>query len=340
MIRVAVNGFGTIGKRVAWAVSRQPDMKIVGVSKTKPDWEARLALKWGLSLYVPREAVGEFESRGIDVAGTIEDMIASSDVVVDATPSGTGARYRPLYEGLGVRAVFQGGEKREVAELSFNPLVNFREALGRRFLRVLSCNTTGMARIVHSLAMVGGLERVFAVIVRRGADLREAKKGPVEGLILESLPPPSHHAADLKELFPKLDVSTYAVVAPTTLAHLHILSAQFKSPVGVGEVLEALRRTPRVLVLDGIASTAELRELARLSGRPFGDVFEVAVWESSVRASGNVVTLAYAVHQEAVVIPDNVDAVRAVAAPAVDPAESMRLTDETLGVGLDLKLAY
>ena len=36
--RVAINGFGTIGKRVADAVDAQDDMEIVGVTKTRPSF--------------------------------------------------------------------------------------------------------------------------------------------------------------------------------------------------------------------------------------------------------------------------------------------------------------
>ena len=34
-IKVAINGFGTIGKRVADAVDAQDDMEIIGVTKTE-----------------------------------------------------------------------------------------------------------------------------------------------------------------------------------------------------------------------------------------------------------------------------------------------------------------
>ena len=43
-IRVAVNGYGTIGKRVATAVCKQDDMELVGVTKTRPNFEAKEAL--------------------------------------------------------------------------------------------------------------------------------------------------------------------------------------------------------------------------------------------------------------------------------------------------------
>ena len=50
MIRVAINGYGTIGKRVADAVAAQPDMKVVGVSKTRPSHEAYVARERGYPL--------------------------------------------------------------------------------------------------------------------------------------------------------------------------------------------------------------------------------------------------------------------------------------------------
>ena len=34
VVKVAINGYGTIGKRVADAVDAQDDMEIVGVTKT------------------------------------------------------------------------------------------------------------------------------------------------------------------------------------------------------------------------------------------------------------------------------------------------------------------
>jgi glyceraldehyde-3-phosphate dehydrogenase (NAD(P)) len=51
MIKVAINGYGTIGKRVADAVSAQQDMEIIGVSKTKPSAEALIAVQKGYPVY-------------------------------------------------------------------------------------------------------------------------------------------------------------------------------------------------------------------------------------------------------------------------------------------------
>jgi len=50
VIRVAINGYGTIGKRVADAVDAQDDMEVAGVTKTGPSFGCELAAKKGFSL--------------------------------------------------------------------------------------------------------------------------------------------------------------------------------------------------------------------------------------------------------------------------------------------------
>ena len=42
-IKVAINGFGTIGKRVADAIDAQEDMEVIGVTKTGPSFGCGLA---------------------------------------------------------------------------------------------------------------------------------------------------------------------------------------------------------------------------------------------------------------------------------------------------------
>ncbi|MDP7282720.1 MAG: hypothetical protein QF475_03740, partial [Candidatus Undinarchaeales archaeon] len=72
MIKVAINGYGTIGKRVADAVSKQDDMELVGVTKTRPTWEAKNAIKKGYRLFcgIP-ENKSKFEEAGIELVGDI-----------------------------------------------------------------------------------------------------------------------------------------------------------------------------------------------------------------------------------------------------------------------------
>lgn len=340
MVRVGVNGYGTIGKRVADAVLKQDDMELVGVVKTKPDYAALQAVRRGLKLYAPdEEAARKFESAGVRVAGTLQDLLGQVDVIVDATPGGVGAKYKPIYEEAGVKAIFQGGEEAGVAEVSFSSLCNYDEALGRRSVRVVSCNTTGLLRLICTLHKAFGVRTVRATIVRRAADPKEVKRGPVNSINLNPPKLPSHHGEDVKTVLPWLDIITAAVVVPTTLMHVHLVNLRLSREAGRDEVIKALQSTRRILLVDskttGIKSTAEIIEAARDAGRPRNDVPELVVFKDSITVNGDEVILFQAVHQESIVVPENIDAIRAVARIA-SGEESIRKTDETLGLGAPL----
>ena len=127
-VKVFINGYGTIGKRVADAVSLQPDMEVIGVSKTKPDFLAKIAVEQRYEMYTLPENLNKFKERGID-AKPIEEGIKKADIVIDATPKGVGAANKPLYLKLKKNAIFEGGEKAEVADVSFVAQVNYEKAL-------------------------------------------------------------------------------------------------------------------------------------------------------------------------------------------------------------------
>src|SRR5216117_3409788 len=136
--RIAINGYGTIGKRVTDAVAAQDDMRVAGVAKTKPDFEAKLAIRKGYPLYAPNaDVASKFEKAGVKTAGTLEDLAKAADLVVDCTPEESG--YKSLYEKAGVKAIWQGGEDHGLTNLSFNAAANYEECLGARFVRVPSC---------------------------------------------------------------------------------------------------------------------------------------------------------------------------------------------------------
>jgi len=152
MKSVAINGYGTIGKRVADAVSIQYDMKVIGVSKTKPDYEAKLAVGKGYDLYIAipeREKL--FADAGIEIAGTVDEMIADADIVVDCTPGNVGPENLEKYKKTGVKAIYQGGEGHELTGLSFNSFSNYDDSYGVDYSRVVSCNTTGLTRTLKPI---------------------------------------------------------------------------------------------------------------------------------------------------------------------------------------------
>ncbi len=334
--RIAINGYGTIGKRVADAVSLQDDMKVVGVAKTKPNFEAKLAAKKGYPVFASdKDSLAKFQKAGFKAAGTLEDLVKEADLVVDCTPEESG--YKPLYEKAGVKGIWQGGEEHSLTNLSFNAAVNYADCLGAQFVRVPSCNTTGLIRTLYPLDAHIGVEKALAVMVRRAADPGDSKKGPINAIEPE-LEMPSHHGPDVQSVMPKLNIHTVAVKVSSTLMHLHAVSVDLKRNADAAQVLEAWKRFPRVTFVkggDGVKSTAQIMELARDFSRNRADLYEIAVWQDGVHVvDGKHLYYFQAVHQESDVVPENVDAIRALMQLEKDGHRSMEKTDRSMGIGV------
>ena len=337
MIRVGVNGYGTIGKRVADAVNAQSDMDLVGVAKTRPNFEAERAVERGYDLYAAIEGrAHRFEDAGIELAGLVDELVAASDVVVDATPSGVGAQNRALYEEYDTPALYQGGEDADVAETSFNARANFADAVGASHVRVVSCNTTGLSRLVAPLREAYGVEKVRATLVRRGGDPAQTGRGPINDILPNPVSLPSHHGPDVNTIFPDLDIDTLGLKVPATLMHVHSVNVTLTDPPSsADDVRDLLSAESRLWLVDpdlGIDGAGKLKEYALDAGRPRGDVWENAVWSESITVEGDDLYLFQAIHQESDVVPENVDAVRAVTGSA-DAAESIARTNEALDLG-------
>ncbi|MDI9614391.1 phosphorylating glyceraldehyde-3-phosphate dehydrogenase [Methanothermobacter sp.] len=336
MISVAINGYGTIGKRVADAVAAQDDMKVVGVSKTKPDFEARVAIEKGYDLYVSipeREKL--FDDAGIPVSGTVEDMLEEADIVVDATPEGIGAKNLELYREKGIKAIFQGGEKHDAIGLSFNSFTNYEESLGADYTRVVSCNTTGLCRTLKPIDDLCGIKKVRAVMVRRGADPVQVKKGPINAIVPNPPTVPSHHGPDLKTVMKGVNIHTVALLVPTTLMHQHNIMVELENPVDADEIKAKLDETTRVMLVrasEGLASTAEIMEYAKELGRSRNDLFEIPVWEESINVVEGELFYMQAVHQESDAVPESVDAVRALLELEEDNMKSIMKTNRAMGI--------
>lgn len=335
-VKVAINGYGTIGKRVADAVSKQPDMEVVGVVKTKPTFEAYHAVEKGYRLYAVDEgSLKAFKEAGLPTEGTLGDLLELCDIVVDATPGGVGAKYKPLYEEKKLKAIFQGGEKKHVAEVSFVAQCNYKEALGKNYIRVVSCNTTGLCRALGTLDKAFGVKRARVVLVRRAADPWDIKTGPINAIKLDPVTLPSHHGPDVQTVIPHLNISTVAVVVPTTLMHVHVVNVELKEKASAEQIAEAFEKAPRIKLLSaerGFKSTAQIIEYARDLGRPRYDLPELIIWRESISCVDGEVFFTQAVHQEAIVVPENVDAIRASTSLMDDPEKSIALTNRVLGI--------
>jgi len=338
MTQVGVNGYGTIGKRVADAVAAQPDMELVGVAKTRPNFEAETAARKDYPLYaaVPERA-DRFAADGFDLAGEVDELVAAADVVVDCTPSGIGAENASMYEAHDTPAIFQGGEDADVADVSFNARANYADAVGADSARVVSCNTTGLSRILAPLSETFGVEKARVTLVRRGGDPGQTGRGPIDDILPDPVTVPSHHGPDVNTIFPDLDIDTLGMKVPATLMHTHSVNVTLASDADAADVLDLFADEDRLFLIPpgaDIDGAGKLKEFAHDAGRPRGDLWENCIWAESVTVEGRDCYLFQAIHQESDVVPENVDAIRALRGDD-DAAESMATTEAAMGVGID-----
>ncbi|ELY84687.1 type II glyceraldehyde-3-phosphate dehydrogenase [Natrinema altunense] len=337
MQQVAINGYGTIGKRVADAVRQQPDMEVLGVAKTRPNFEAETAIDKGFPLYAAVEERAElFAEAGLEIAGPVEDLVAEADVVVDATPSGIGAQNKALYEEYDTPALYQGGEDADLVDVSFNARSNFEDAVDADHVRVVSCNTTGLSRVIAPLREEYGVEKVRATLVRRGGDPGQSDRGPINDILPNPVTIPSHHGPDVETIFPNLDIDTLGMKVPATLMHMHSLNVTLEEDVDAADVRNLFADESRLFLIPermDIDGSGKLKEYALDAGRPRGDLWENCLWAESISTEGRDFYCFQGIHQESDVVPENVDAIRAVTG-AADAEESIATTDEALGIGL------
>lgn len=336
LVKVLVNGYGVIGKRVADAVRLQDDMELVGISDVGSDYRMRIAQDKGYRIFASAEdVVSEMKHANIRVEGILRDALKETDVVVDATPKGIGAKNKALYDAAGVKSVFQGGEAHALTGYSFVAQVNYHGAVDRSSVRCVSCNTTGLVRVLSPFVERGLVKKVRASLFRRATDPWESHRN---GMINTAVPErtiPSHQASDVQTVLPSVDISTIAVAAPFNLSHLHTVFIELTESVDRKEVLRFFRETSRVVLVkmsDGVEGMNSVIEIARDLGRPRNDLWEVAVWEDVLAIEGRELMFVYQVHNEAIVIPENIDAIRALVGTEPSGDASMRKTDATLGI--------
>ena len=99
LVRVFINGYGNIGRRLASSLAADKEIQLVGVAKYSIDDKVKEALENHYDVYVPKEAVGGFKKQGYNVTGSIEEAVEHCDLVVDAAKEGAGYdNKKNLYE--------------------------------------------------------------------------------------------------------------------------------------------------------------------------------------------------------------------------------------------------
>ncbi|MBI2660092.1 type II glyceraldehyde-3-phosphate dehydrogenase [Candidatus Woesearchaeota archaeon] len=335
-IKVGVVGYGTIGKRVADAVAMQKDMKLIGVTAHSYSFNTEVAKAKGYKIFTI-DGDGDLKLNGIIPDGDINNLLEEAEVIVDATPKKIGkeniAKY---YKPNKIKAAVQGGEKHEVTGTSFVAQCNYDEALGKDYVRIVSCNTTGLCRTLHAVNEKYGISSVHATMIRRGADPGDIHHGPINAIV-PVLEMPSHHGPDVQTVLHNVEIFTTALSVPSTLMHLHTLTVDLKKKANVEDVVELFRNSTRIRVVrnaEHLRSTAEIMEFARDIGRLRGDMPEICVWKEAIGITANThnkLLYMQAIHQESDVIPENIDAIRAMTG-FKDGQKSIEMTNESFGI--------
>jgi len=334
--KVGVVGYGVIGQRLADGVSLQDDMELVGIVDVAPTLSIRALYDSGMEydLFVADDKFRPaFADERIPVKGNFDDLLSQVDIVLDSTPGGIGAKNKEIYKARNMKAVFQGGEKDEVADVFFHGYANYEKGIGKDYLKLTSCNTTGFIRAVDCIDREVGVERVVITIIRRSADPADTHRGLVDVALVEKVP--NHQAEDLMLIMPHVDATGVLVHVPTTHGHIISILATPKKKITVDEAIDLFDAHPRIKVVEidkGFNSNAALFRYARDRGFKRADMYELAVFKETVVMSGDNLFFTVNIPQEAIVTPETIDAIRASLSLQTDANEAVSLTNKYLGL--------
>ena len=309
MVRVFINGYGNIGRRLASALAVDKEIQLVGVAKYSIDDKVKEAFENRYNVYVPKEAIDAFKENGYNVTGSVEEAVKQCDFVVDAAREGAGYdNKKNLYEPMNKPAIFQGGEdrngERAVADMIHNSRVNYDKAAGKTYVIQGSCNVSGMGRIMQPLIQKFGnrISRFDVELVRRWADLEDTKA--VKDSIEWDRNP--HHQDDVKDFIPDANLYVDAFKVPSRMMHLHHMLVRFSDTLPTkDEILECFRDEFGVAIISSAKGTGDVRKKALELGFPHGDTNMVHIHQDILRVLDDTVKIAYSDDQTGMVIPEN-----------------------------------
>jgi len=309
MKKVFVNGYGTIGSRIAKFIKDDSDIVVIGIGKHSPDEKVQHAINDGFSVYVPEDKNDNFKD--YNISGSIESILDNCDLVIDASPEGKGfLNKKNIYEPRGIKAIFQGGEtifnSNTVADVLFNSRVNYAEAFDKKYVMQGSCNVTGMGRILNPLRekYADKLTRIDVTLVRRWADLEQTDKQIDDTIEMTENP---HHGTDVKAFFGKdIPIFVRAIKVPTRQMHLHIMDIRFNENAPTSdEIHELFKNEYGIAILWRAKGTKDVRDFAESTKFNFKDTNMLHIHANMTTSIGDTIQLMYSDDQTGLVIPEN-----------------------------------
>ena len=314
-MKVFVNGYGSIGSRIAKFIKDDPEIQLIGIGKHSPNSKMQDVVNSGLDVYVPEKRINDFKRDAPLISdaikGSIESILGDCDLVIDASPEGKGfLNKKNIYEPKGVKVIFQGGETifndNAVADILFNSRVNYAEAFDKKYVMQGSCNVTGMGRILNPLKekYADSLTRFDVTLVRRWADLEQTDKEITDTIEMTEQP---HHGTDVKAFFGNdIPLFVRAIKVPTRQMHLHIMDIRFneKAP-SIDEIHSLFKNEYGIATLWTAKGTKDVRNFAESTKFNFKDTNMLHIHANMTKSIDDTIQLMYSDDQTGVVIPEN-----------------------------------
>ncbi len=308
VVKLFINGYGNIGRRIALAFTKDKDIHLIGVAKYTCDSKTREAIENKFNVYVSHEMTKLFKERGYTITGEIPEAIEQSDLIIDASKEGEGFNNKKnYYEPKKKSAIFQGGEERygkhSVADIIHNSRVNYESMGGRKYVIQGSCNVSGMGRIMQPLIEnFSNIKRYDVTLIRRSADLEDMRE--VKDSIEWDKNP--HHQDDVKDFIPSANLYVESYKVPSRMMHLHQIAVRFdgKAP-NKDSLLEIFQNEFGVAILNSAKGTADIRRKAIDLDFPNGDTNMVHIHQDMLRIQDDTVKISYSDDQTGMVIPEN-----------------------------------
>jgi glyceraldehyde-3-phosphate dehydrogenase (NAD(P)) len=141
---------------------------------------------------------------------------------------------------------------------------------------------------------------------------------------------------------PHIEATGLLVHVPTTHGHIINVIATTKADISKEQALELFEAHPRirnVKIADGFNSNTALFRYDRDLGRKRADMYDIAVFDETIAKSGREFMFAINIPQEAVVIPETMDAIRTALEMQTDRLEAVAMTNKYLGLGAKVPAA-
>jgi glyceraldehyde-3-phosphate dehydrogenase (NAD(P)) len=168
------------------------------------------------------------------------------------------------------------------------------------------------------------LRRARGTLLRRATDLWESHQGGIMNMLVPEPEIPSRQRAKCPERRPGAGRGHDGGRGPRDVGHLHYWSVQLRRRADKEDVLGAFRSSSRIALIRteaGLTALNTVKELMADLGRPHDNLYEVALWADMLKVEGdelfyaymvdNQAIYAYTADNQAIVIPETIDAIRA-----------------------------